>query len=166
MSSKGLKRVVFSWDGSQSAIDQCSDLADRFESFDLVYAIKAMPHESIYSYSYCTPETAENRSHPQIQFLKKDFAERAKDTPLRRVPELRLLFGDRISEVAAFVNRKRADLLITTRMSQSAFSQWIHGDLNRWLENKVSCEVLFLEPKKSEALKPIRRFEFPGENQA
>ncbi|MEM7452973.1 MAG: hypothetical protein AAF456_01335 [Planctomycetota bacterium] len=139
------RKVVFNWDGSAGSIRTAAELITGLNP-SVVYAIHVQPHESVYSYgAYSDGDKRMKSNLVQLELTNK-FQRAAGDFSFFRSAELKLLFGDRITEIAGFVQRTGAGILLTSPFSQSKFSRWLHGDLNSKLASKLpGCEVISLD---------------------
>jgi len=59
--------------------------------------------------------------------------------------KLEIGFGDRIGEIVRYAEILRANAILMPQFQQSVFSSWIHGNLNRRINEKVNCETMFYD---------------------
>lgn len=135
-------RVLFAWDGTDKFIPS----ADRFVRLiedRCVYAVHAMPHESIYSYGSVSCESKEKPR--QAQRIEDTFRHQTSLTSSLKDAYFEILFGDRITEITILAAQLQAKYIVMPKFVQSTFSKWVHGDLNETLAGKAPCPVIFLE---------------------
>lgn len=143
-----VKRVVLVWTRSDEFIASAERIVAGMKGDLKIYAVHAMPHESIYSagtYSFGSgAESAYERE------LRKEFFEAVDESELLRQAKFEVVFGDRISEINRFAEVINAGAILMPRLEQSGFSKWIHGDLNHRIAGNASCPVLFLDAMQRE----------------
>ena len=136
-------KVVFVWDRSKNGIAQAVHQAGPLlENASCLLVVHVMPHESIYTYS--SLHENESQASQLIQLLHAELLHQIKRYDCFDRCSFQLLFGDRIHEICHFAKRARADVIVTPRFRQSAFSKWIHGDLNESMKQQAPCEVFCL----------------------
>lgn len=150
------ERILFVWDGSHRDVR----VADRFLKHlgePRVYAVHALPHESIYSYG-----TVGQTYHETCELernLTRAFRDATVRTDYLSRASFQLLFGDRVSEIARFASLIKATNVIAPLFEQSSFSRWIHGDLNSKLAKKLECRLVLLGNERNHSQlksKPIK----------
>ena len=133
-------RVLFVWDGSNRHI-RIADRLLKEMGRPIVYIVHALPHESIYSYG-----TVGQSYHETCELernLTRAFRQMTCRTDNLNRGSFRLLFGERICEVARYASLIKAKMVLTPLFEQSSFSRWIHGDLNSRLAKKLHCKTVF-----------------------
>ncbi len=143
-------RVLFVWDGT----DRFNTSADRFVRLlqgQRVYAVHAMPHESIHSYGSVNCET--KPKSPAAASIEDKFRNQVSRLKTLRRSSFELLFGDRINEIVVTAAQLQAKMILMPRFEQMAFSKWIHGDLNAKIRARATCPVIFLDANLGEKQK-------------
>lgn len=133
-------RVLFVWDGSNRHIRVAEQLLKQMGE-PIVYVVQALPHESIYSYG-----TVGQTYHETCELersVTRSFRQMTCRTEHLKHGVFRLLFGERISEIARYASLIKAKVVLTPLFEQTSFSRWIHGDLNSRLARKLHCATVF-----------------------
>jgi nucleotide-binding universal stress UspA family protein len=135
-------RILFVWDGSDKFIKSAESFAQLIEDRS-IYAIHAMPHESIYNYNSVISRPAPK---PQpAQDLEAQFRKQVSRTKALKEAKFEILFGDRVNEILISAAQLQAKYIAMPRFKQSNFSRWMHGDLNEKITKKATCPVIFLD---------------------
>lgn len=138
------KKALFVWDGSGQWLEKADRVISSMGT-DAVYAVHAMPHESIYHYGGVCKDS--KRINWMEMELCTNFEDKAKSLDSFRDVSLTLLFGEKVIEIARFTNRFKVDTVVMPRFEQSSFSKWLHGDLNAKLASKVFGSITILNDK-------------------
>ncbi len=135
------KKVLFIWDGTSRWFAKADQLIANLGPV-AVYAVHAMPHESVIDYGSIRKDSVRVSWHEMV--LREKFQGMARQFKSFRSINLTLLFGDRVQEIARFANQFKIDTVLMPGFKQSRFSTWIHGDLNKKFASKVLGNVLIL----------------------
>ena len=135
-------RILLVWNGTRDHIqhaEQCIEAA----KVGSVLAVHAMPHESIYSYG--AARHSRDEGNYAERKLKKRFREVVQHSNVFEGTQLELLFGDQVTEISRFAKAMKVQSILFPRFAQSAFSKWVHGDLNERMARRAPCPIIFLQ---------------------
>ena len=147
-------RALFVWDGTNRFVQNADQFIDLFED-QIVYAVHAMPHESIYAHGTVSHSCLNEYSSLERQF-HSSFHRSVRNSKHLRQASFELLFGDRINEIARFASLIKATFVLIPSFRQSTFSKWVHGDLNEKISRKSNCPVIFLDSDLSPEDRNVR----------
>lgn len=136
------KRILFVWDGTRRHVETADDLAESFEDV-CVYAVRALPHESIHAYS--TSGLAQLEPSKLEREMRADFRKATRQSRHLATAKFEIVFGERITEILELAATIKASAILIPRFQQSSFSKWIHGDLNERIKTKSPCPVVLLD---------------------
>jgi nucleotide-binding universal stress UspA family protein len=137
------KKVVLVWTRSDDFVSSAEDVVAGMDGDLKVYAVHAMPNESIYSSGAFSFGRGSESAYERE--LRKEFFEAVDESELLRQAKFEVVFGDRIAEIKRFAEVINAGVILMPRFEQSSFSKWIHGDLNRRIADNAPCSVIFLD---------------------
>lgn len=135
-------RTLFVWDGTKDHLWH-AELCISAQCVDEILVVHPMPHESIYGDVTCCGKADEKVSCERE--LRRIFGKLTRGSVNLCGQRLRFLYGDRIREVIEFAKSNHVANVLMPRFCQSAFSKWIHGDLNELVVAEAHCPVVFLE---------------------
>ena len=158
--SRNSKRVLFVWDGSKGSIEVADRLLGEMSNYS-VSVIHVLPHEAFYS--YCTVGVPFENASPVERKITRSFERFVERTENLSTTKCEFLFGDRIFEISRMAEITKAELVLISPFVQSAFSEWIHGNLNSMIKEKLNCKVQFIETSDSNELPTGNRLKAESE---
>lgn len=138
-------RVLFVWDGTNDYIAAANLRLARIGNAEAV-AVQAVPNAAVYGNTL----KVDNDPTYVTTILKTGYELAVRHSPYLRNTRLHLLVGDRIELIANFASVNGIDLVLLPPFEQSAFSKWIHGDLNARISNELTCPVQMLKKSSNE----------------
>ncbi|QEG20743.1 universal stress protein [Mariniblastus fucicola] len=143
------RELLFVWDGTKKSIA----IADRYVGTlkDVsVACLRVMPHESIYAYS--TPGHSDLPPSRLETKIRTVFDNAVKCSSSLAGARLEIDFGDRVSTIVRYAEFCKAKVILMPRFEQSRFSIWIHGDLNKRIEEQSNCSVVFYDSESGDQI--------------
>jgi len=136
------ERVLFIWDRTKGS----ALIADRFVASSkdpYITVATVMPHESLCAYRTVGDVNREPSSLERR--LAADFKKAVKSTKHLKRAKFEILFGERIVVTSRLASIIKVDCILMPCFTQSRFSTWLHGDLNKRMTNRASCKVVFYD---------------------
>lgn len=140
-------KILVAWDGTRSFIQEAEIFLTLFENISL-HVVQSLPHESIHSYG--TVGRTRYVSSSMECDLYRTFLDHSQSTRTLRRAKFDVIYGDRICEIIRFSECIGAQFMVMPAFEQTAFSRWIHGDLNQRVVSKAPCTVFLLSPAHSQ----------------
>ena len=103
------------------------------------------------SVSYATSALSLNKTTSIEERLIEKFSRISLGYSRLENAKIELVFGERINEVVRLARMLKAMAILIPHFRQSAFSKWIHGDLNDRIKSLAPCPVVFLDSVDSQA---------------
>lgn len=135
-------KTLFVWEGTERFIGSADELASSFKNAP-VHAIYPVPHEHVHTYGAfaCFQDEPPRLERP----LRRAFEQATRRCDCLRNVKLEILCGDRITEIVRWSGIIKAKTILLPPFEQTAFSKWLHGDLNKRIVAKAPCDVMFLD---------------------